>query len=224
MGPSVLLVDRSRLFREAVRVFFQGSAFRLDAEADSLAEAVTLVRSGAKPDLIILDFHEDDELDLSNVSELRQRLPAARIALLGEDVTKRKIDVAFALGVDGCVCKNVSAQALCAYLTLAMAGERVLHYDLASRRLAGSGPQRSSTVSGSGLSSRELDILARIAQGEPNKVIARNLRLTEGTVKVHVKSILRKIEVQNRTQAALWALQNGFSPRGGDTPSSGVAA
>jgi len=223
MSPTVLLVERSRLFREAVRVFFQGSAFQLTAEADSIEQALELIRKGVRPDLVILDFKEDDEREVAGVTALRDLLPNARIALLGEDMPKRKIDVAFAIGVDGCVCKNVSAQALCAYLTLTMAGERVLHYELARRRVYGSTMHRSESTSNGGLSAREQDILARIAQGEPNKVIARNLRLTEGTVKVHVKSILRKIEVQNRTQAALWALQNGFGLKGGGD-SSGVAA
>ena len=65
---------------------------------------------------------------------------------------------------------------------------------------------------GAHLSGRELEILRHLANGEPNKVIANDLDITEATVKVHVKGILRKIGAANRTQAAIWAIHNGLNP------------
>jgi two-component system nitrate/nitrite response regulator NarL len=65
-----------------------------------------------------------------------------------------------------------------------------------------------------GLSEREVQILDGLVKGHPNKVIARSCAITEATIKVHMKSILRKIRVDNRTQAAIWAIENGYAGDG----------
>jgi two-component system nitrate/nitrite response regulator NarL len=70
------------------------------------------------------------------------------------------------------------------------------------------------------LPGREFEILRHLASGRPNKVIANDLNITEATVKVHVKGVLRKIGAANRTQAAIWALHNGLKPIGGGEEST----
>jgi two-component system, NarL family, nitrate/nitrite response regulator NarL len=75
-----------------------------------------------------------------------------------------------------------------------------------------------------GLSPREQEILRALVTGSSNKLIAIKLGITEATVKVHLKTLLRKIDVNNRTQAAIWAMNNGFTAEGAPIPTRGLYA
>jgi two-component system nitrate/nitrite response regulator NarL len=116
----------------------------------------------------------------------------------------------------------VSPEALIQSLQLIMLGEKVFPTNLASMLLDMNAiiPQHSIR----GLSPREQEILQSLVTGASNKMIAIRLGITEATVKVHLKTLLRKIDVKNRTQAAIWAMNNGFSADGAPVPTRGLHA
>jgi len=207
-----LLVDRSTLFREGLRTFLAGTRYPAMAEAAELREAMDLIREGLAPGIIILDFMENNAYDLKAVREVRRLHPAGKIVLLANELSARKLIQALDSGIDACLAHTISADALLTYLDLVVAGERVMPVDLVRLLLAGNpdgGPPRG-PLSPAGLSPREIEILGGLINGEPNKIIALRLGIAESTVKVHLKGLLRKIKVVNRTQAAIWAINNGL--------------
>jgi two-component system nitrate/nitrite response regulator NarL len=105
----------------------------------------------------------------------------------------------------------VSPEALVQSLQLILIGETVFPTNLALLLTEMSPPAPQGTIRG--ISPREQDILQQLVSGASNKAIANRLGITEATVKVHLKTLLRKIDVNNRTQAAIWAMNNGFSAK-----------
>jgi two-component system nitrate/nitrite response regulator NarL len=151
------------------------------------------------------------------VAELKVRHPAARVVALADQFDFRAVMSARHAGVDGFCLTTANRDVLVHSLELVMLGEVVVPSELIlaimgdNVRDAGSQLGRSMGKSNGivpqihRLSSRETEILCWLREGAPNKVIARKLNVAEATVKVHVKTILRKIGVGNRTQAAIWA-------------------
>ncbi|MEM6909749.1 MAG: response regulator transcription factor [Pseudomonadota bacterium] len=164
------------------------------------------------PRLIILDENEDDNL-CSEVEQLQEELPDARLVVLSNDFDFDAMVGAFRAGVDGYIVKRIACEPLIESLKLVHMGEKVMPSELAAglpRRWArGALPAMSQRELVTLLSDREIETLRYLILGSPNKVIAGHLNISEATVKVHVKAILRKLGVQNRTQAAIWAVNNG---------------
>jgi two-component system nitrate/nitrite response regulator NarL len=138
--------------------------------------------------------------------------PTARIVVLADDLSVEALRAAMGGGADGFLSKSVAPEALIQSLQLVTLGEKVFPTNLATMLLDMNvpGPQHSIR----GLSPREQEILQALVTGASNKLIAIRLGITEATVKVHLKTLLRKIDVNNRTQAAIWAMNNGFSAQG----------
>ena len=109
--------------------------------------------------------------------------------------------------LSGILTYDLSADALVRSLLLIFAGERVFPHDLALGRKRAP-PSSEHQSNDARLSPREREILSHLVAGDSNKLIARHLEIAEATVKVHLKSVQRKIRVENRTQAAIWALAN----------------
>jgi two-component system, NarL family, nitrate/nitrite response regulator NarL len=126
-------------------------------------------------------------------------------------------------GADGYLMKDVSPEALIQSLELVMMGEKVFPTNLAAM-LFDLNNASSPVNSIRGLSPREQEILRALVTGSSNKLIAIKLGITEATVKVHLKTLLRKIDVNNRTQAAIWAMNNGFTAEGAPIPTRGLYA
>jgi two-component system, NarL family, nitrate/nitrite response regulator NarL len=121
------------------------------------------------------------------------------------------LKAAMGAGADGYLLKDVSPEALIQSLQLVVIGEKVFPTNLAAlllTQISTPAPQSSWR----GLSAREREILQHLVTGASNKLIANRLGITEATVKVHLKTLLRKIDVNNRTQAAIWAMNNGIIP------------
>ena len=157
-----------------------------------------------------------------DLEQLRLAYPAARLVVLAERVTIDGVRDAMAAGIDGFLAKAVSPEALVQSLQLVLLGETVYPTNLASllAEVGAAAPQGSLR----GLSPREQEILQLLVSGASNKLIAIRLGIAEATVKVHLKTMLRKIDVSNRTQAAVWAMNNGFTPVPADGPASGPQA
>lgn len=208
-----LVVDSSRLFREGLRHLLTDTQFEIALECISLVDALTDIERGFEPQLVLVELGGAEDWH-GMLKELRDACPNARIIVLSTTLAARSLAQALDAGVDGYLLKNISLQGLTQSLELAMLGEKVFPTQLASLLSAGKiGSDRPifrTAARTNGLSDRETAILRCLVSGYPNKVIADQLQMTEASVKVHLKAVLRKIQASNRTQAAIWAINNGF--------------
>ena len=163
---------------------------------------------------------------------LHQRFPEARIVVLADTFELEEVIHAFAVGVAGYLVKEISCEPLLVSLRLVALGEKVLPSqfvgNLCDRGLRPSSASSdwTSDVALVNLSEREVQILRDLILGHPNKVISRRLGISEATVKVYVKTVLRKLRVSNRTQAAIWAVVRGLDravPNGSDQSAGSLA-
>jgi two-component system, NarL family, nitrate/nitrite response regulator NarL len=214
-----ILIEANRLFREGLKHLLTGTRFEVGSEFNSFDLALAAGEAGAAPELVISGQPVKDEADLRAI---REAFPTARIVVLADDLSVDVLRAAMGGGADGFLIKNVSPEALIQSLQLIMLGEKVFPTNLASMLLDMNAiiPQHSVR----GLSPREQEILQSLVTGASNKMIAIRLGITEATVKVHLKTLLRKIDVNNRTQAAIWAMNNGFSADGAPVPTRGLHA
>lgn len=222
----VWLIDAHPLLRSGLRAQLEGRGFEVAAEACTAAEIGGAVKSERAPDLIILDFAQGADA----LATLKSAQPQARAVVFAESAELQHLAEMFSAGADGYLLKSISPGALIESLKLVALGEKVfpsmLTDFLGAMRASQSGTSERVRVGDVALSQRELDIIRRLADGHSNKSIAKGLSITEATVKVHLKTVLRKLGAANRTQVAIWAVQhgltngnNGSSPRPG--PSNG---
>lgn len=217
----IWLVDAQPLLRAGLRSQLDGKGFQVAVEAATIEEATQLSGRGAVAHLIIVDFG----MGGGAVAKLKIAQPQARIVVLAESAELSYLAEMFGAGADGFILKSISANALIESLKLVLLGEKVFPSILTNFLGAMQSQQSVSPidrvrVGEVALSQRELDIIRSLADGHTNKSIAKELAITEATVKVHIKTVLRKLGASNRTQVAIWAVQhgltnnhNGFRPR-----------
>jgi DNA-binding NarL/FixJ family response regulator len=152
--------------------------------------------------IAILDF--EDCRDQENVRIHQSR--GVKVVGLAYDADSLEIDPDDFATLSGILTHNLSAEVFMQSLRVICAGERIFPRNLAQRPRPLTPDTK--TRDGDRLSPREKEIISHIVEGRSNKVIARHLGITEATVKVHIKHVLRKIRIDNRTQAAIWALAN----------------
>lgn len=213
-----VLVGSKTLMREGLKGLLSGTNIHICAEAPHLAEVPTTVASGETPGLILADIAEFSEETSEALREVKRRLPLSRVVVLTDILDATQLSACLSAGVDGFLLKEISYEALLQSLRLVMTGEKVFPTDLAALLVNGTPNPPKPIVRAKveearnrGLSDREMQILQCLAQGDSNKIIANRLEITEATVKVHVKSLLRKIQAANRTQAAIWAVNQGIA-------------
>jgi two-component system nitrate/nitrite response regulator NarL len=186
------------------------------------------------PTLVIVDAGDGPERTIAQIELLKEQYPLARIAVFADQYRRSDLVSAYRAGANACFVKTMSGGAFFKALKLIMLGETILppellpfigdheehddHEDDEDHHghppAALNGAATESTLSPLAidpiprLSAREKCILRHVVEGDPNKAIARKIRIAEATVKVHVKAILRKIRLSNRTQAAIWAMHN----------------
>ncbi|WP_262029008.1 response regulator transcription factor [Microvirga sp. Mcv34] len=167
--------------------------------------------------LFIIDASSFANGAIDLVKRLKSHAPAARIVIVADTFDPHTVSMAWDAGVHGFCLSHHRREVFIRSLELVMLGEAVLPativlpmagLDTHHHRHAYTGGAQHGHVAAPPLSHREVEILACLRDGAPNKVIARKLSLSEATVKVHVKTLLRKIGVCNRTQAALWATRH----------------
>ena len=172
--------------------------------------------------LVILDCISRVE-QAAAVERLKLDCPASKVVVLTDVFDLKTMLQCFHLGAQGYILKSIKSAQLIAALQLAGLGEKVVPSDFVDV-LGSQGvdlPVRSEIeheIELANISPREFDVLCCLMAGYPNKVIARKLDVCEATVKVHVKAILRKLNVRNRTQAAIWAKSRGIGISSSVTP------
>jgi two-component system nitrate/nitrite response regulator NarL len=212
-----VLVGSKTLMREGLKGLLSGTAINIVAEAQRIAD-VDQILAGRAADLVLVDVVEFGDELADSLRELKSSRPVLKIVMLTDVLDGQQLSASLAAGVDGYLMKEISYDALLQSLQLVMVGEKVFPTELATLLVNGTpAPPRagrrfvSEEVRERGLSERETQILQCLAQGDSNKIIANRLEITEATVKVHVKSLLRKIQANNRTQAAIWAVNQGLA-------------
>jgi two-component system nitrate/nitrite response regulator NarL len=200
------LIEPNRLFRDGLKYLLAGTRFAVSAEFSTPEQALAQADTGTAPGLVISGQANPKAEDLQ---VLRGTYPAAKVVVLADRVTLDGLRDALAAGIDGFLVKSVSPEALVQSLQLILVGETVFPTNLAALLTEMDPPAPQGTIRG--ISPREQEILRSLVTGASNKAIANRLGITEATVKVHLKTLLRKIDVNNRTQAAIWAMNNGFS-------------
>jgi two-component system nitrate/nitrite response regulator NarL len=200
------LIDPNRLFRDGLKYLLAPTRFAVAAEFGTVAQALAHADAGAAGLLVVGQAKPDaDELQ-----GLREAYPAARIVVLADQMTIDGLRDAMGAGIDGLLVKTVSPEALVQSLQLVLMGEKVYPTNLAALLTEAGAPVPQDSLRG--ISPREQQILQLLLTGASNKAIGNRLGITEATVKVHLKTLLRKIDVSNRTQAAIWAKNNGLAP------------
>jgi two-component system, NarL family, nitrate/nitrite response regulator NarL len=228
-SATVLVVDADRLFRETLKLFLEADGFTA-IEGRSVDE----IRDRFSPDdgqaVLIYSLTSDEavEQDLTCILEARRRFPNLRTLVLAATINAATFLQTVAAGVEGLMLKDISGDVLQRAIRLVLLGQHLFPAGLAQHLLtaqnppaepvpqAGAAVPRMPIAMGERtlvFSEREHQILQCLVNGLSNKAIARKHHIAEATVKVHVKGLLRKVQVSNRTQAAIWALNhiNGVS-------------
>jgi two-component system nitrate/nitrite response regulator NarL len=219
---SVFLIDPDRLFREGIKRILSDSAYETVGEARSIEEARQHFDRGGRVDLVAIDVGDWNAGDLGELfGALREQ--GTRIVVLTSDRSPASISKAIGRAVDAYLLKDMSPEALTRSLQLVMLGQQILPTGFMASLLQSETVEPAPEGPSKGLSPREVQILRHLMNGYSNKAIARALEISEATVKVHLKALLRKVRVSNRTQAAVWAMNNGIAGQPDDTQRAAVA-
>lgn len=213
---TVLLVGPNRLSRAGFKSLFKDSPFTVVGEASDPARlAAKTDAAGPDPDVALLECPGDGKAVLDALQQLAAVYPEMPVVVLCEEVSIATLAACLAAGAGGFLTKDISPAALLRSLQLVVLGETVFPTDLAELLATGireRRPRHAPLDNDCGLSDREVETVQCLLRGESNKLIAKRFSITEATIKVHIKSVLRKIKASNRTQAAIWAHSHGFLP------------
>ena len=204
----VVIIDDHPLFRKGARQLLEpGTGFEVVGEASSGQEGLRLVEQ-LKPGLILLDLNMAEMDGLETLRRLRHADPQAIVVMLTVSDHEGDLLAALRAGASGYLLKDMEPEDLLAQLRQVLDGHLVLSEGLAEMLARAVRQERAATpLEQAGLTEREMEILKHISDGLSNKHIARRLDITEGTVKVHVKNLLRKLNLRSRVEAAVWAVE-----------------
>jgi two-component system, NarL family, nitrate/nitrite response regulator NarL len=239
----VLVVGADRLFRETLKLFLESDGFTV-VERGSVGDLPERIAPADGRAILIYSLHGEVtiERDLACIQDARRRFPGLRTLVLAGTINPSVFLQTVAAGVEGLMLKDISGDVLRRAIRLVLLGQHLFSAGLAQHLLAAqtaaadttppteatAPAQRATGERTLMFSEREQQILQCLVNGLSNKAIARKHHIAEATVKVHVKGLLRKVQVSNRTQAAIWALNhiNGVSYTrvGTEVPVASIAA
>ncbi len=227
----ISILGRNEIDCHGLRHILSDGDFTIDHCLPDSA-AITFQGWRNDPDHIIIVDNMSAPDAIERCTMLREALDLVRIVLMSDDCDIGTIRDAFATGVDGILARQIAAKPLTIAIRLVALGQKVMPSQFVKMLTAGGGiPSHTEWAAHSTLahlSSREIGILACLVAGDANKTIARKLSVAEATVKAHIKAILRKLQLDNRTQAAIWAINHGAQDgalldRGIDPGRAGIA-
>ncbi|EME98177.1 response regulator [Streptomyces mobaraensis] len=205
----VLLVDDHQVVRKGLRTFLEiQDDIEVVGEAGDGAEGVARAEE-LRPDVILMDVKMPGTDGIEALRRLRALDSPARVLVVTSFTEQRTVIPALKAGAAGYVYKDVDPDALAGAIRSVHAGHVLLQSEVAGALLAQE-DTGGSQGRGNALTEREREVLALIADGRSNREIARALVLSEKTVKTHVSNILMKLDLADRTQAALWAVRHGI--------------
>lgn len=206
---TILLIDDHPMLRNGVRqLISMEPSLTVAGEAGNGRDGIALAES-LDPDLILLDLNMPEMNGFETLDILRRKPLSGRVVVFSVSNYREDLITALRRGADGYLLKDMEPEELLVALRQAAAGKMVVSPALTEVLAGALREVRSDDEPDiNSLTPRERDILKLIAQGQPNKMIARKLDITESTVKVHVKNLMKKMKVKSRVEAAVWVLQN----------------
>ena len=203
----LLIADDHEIVREGLRNLLSNSPeIEVAGEASNGIEAVELTLK-LKPDVLLLDLMMPSQNGIATIQALRERKCPTRILVLSSFADDAQVREALSAGAEGYLLKDVLKQDLIQAIVSTSRGVPALHPEV-QKILMRQVKDNSEASKLDTLTDREGDVLRLIASGRSNKEIASTLGLTEGTIKGYVSSVLVKLEVSDRTQAALFAVKH----------------
>jgi DNA-binding NarL/FixJ family response regulator len=216
-GPiRVLVADDHRVVRQGLRTFLATTGdIRVVGEASDGSETLTRLHAlgdrGEAPDVVLMDLLMSPMDGIEATRQIRARYPQVQVVALTSFVEEEKAHAALDAGASGFLLKDADADEVAAAIRAAHRGE--VHLDPAiAGRLVQALRTPSTPRPGPELTGREHQVLQLVAVGKANKDIAAELNISERTARTHVSSILTKLRLTSRTQAALWAVREGLGP------------
>ncbi|SDY11187.1 two-component system, NarL family, nitrate/nitrite response regulator NarL [Allochromatium warmingii] len=215
----VLLIDDHALFRFGLQELLERRGIEVVAAVGESSAGLERVAATA-PDVVLLDMRMPGLTGLELLRQLRAVYSAMPIAMLTTSAEERDVIDSLQSGAQGYLLKDMEPDALIAALGEIVQGRTVVAPELTgvlARAVRGAvkPPALATTSTADSLTPREQEILCHLAEGQSNKTIAHELGISEGTVKLHVKAILRKLTVHSRVEAAVIAVERGLCKRGG---------
>lgn len=213
MSPaSILLIDDHPLLRKGVKQLIDlEDNIQVVGEASNAHEGLEKALE-LDPDLILLDLNMPEINGIETLKMLRDADVTSRVVVFTVSDNEEDVVAALKAGADGYLLKDMEPESLLRNLEQAALGKMVISDRLtallAQALQSGRTNKNADTES---LTPREKQIIKLISAGLPNKLIARKLNITEGTVKVHVKHLLKKLRLRSRVEVAVWAVQEGLS-------------
>ena len=209
----MLIVDDHDLFRTGLRNLLEEQGVQIVGEAASGAEAVHSVRELA-PDVVVMDLNMPGMGGVDATRHIASIAPLTRVVMLTISDNDTDVMDAILAGACGYLLKDSSIQELMAGIQAASRGESLISPAIAAKvlqrvRATRTQPEIASTIKAE-LSDREIDVLKLIANGKDNAVIAAELHISPKTVKNHISNILMKLQIDNRIQAAVYAVRSGI--------------
>lgn len=210
---TILIADDHPLIRQGLRVVIEAQPdLRLVGEAVNGGQAVQLAQA-LHPDIIIMDLKMPVMDGLSAAREISLTVPRAQVLILTSFPDDENVYAAIKAGAVGFLLKDASAEYLLDAIRTVQGGESVLHPAIARKLMREIKEPSRLPPTTDPLTARELEVLACMAQGMSNRQIAQQLSVSVRTVSSHVRSILDKLHLANRTQAALYAVEQGITSK-----------
>lgn len=216
MPIKVLLVDDHKIVRQGVRAYLETLAdIQVIAEADSGSASLAAVEQN-HPDVVLMDLEMPGDMDgIAATRQIRKLRPETQVIVVTSHHQDEYIFPAVRAGAISYLLKDIEPDELAAAIRKAAQGEAVLDSRVASRIVQElQGLRRDEVNPFTELSEREFDVLRLIAAGKSNAEIAEVLVIGESTVKTHISNLLKKLHLDDRTQAAVYAWQQGIVRRG----------
>lgn len=214
MKIKVLLVDDHTVVLKGLAFFLSTQEdFELVGEANNGKEALTKVKE-MQPNVVLMDLYMPEMDGIEATTCIKKEYPHVKVLVLTSFSDQAHVLPALKAGASGYILKDVEPDQLVEAIRSAYKGNIQLHPDIANALLSQTLPQEEeeelSNIHVDALTARENEVLQLLAKGMSNKEIASVLVITEKTVKAHVSSILSKLNLSDRTQAALYAVRNGI--------------
>jgi DNA-binding NarL/FixJ family response regulator len=204
----VLIADDHPLVRQALTQLLSGAEDMVVVGAAADGHEVVEMAGGTSPDVVLMDLEMPRLNGIHATEALKAAGSSAHVVVLTTFSDRDRILGALDAGALGYLLKDAEPEEILRGVRAAAAGDSPLAPRAAREMIS----DRSQSSSGSELSARELEVLALVAEGLPNKLIARRLEISEKTVKAHLTRVFAEIGVTDRTQAALWAQRNNIGP------------
>lgn len=214
----VLIIDDHTLFRSGIKLLLERQqGFEVIGEAGDGLDGAKRAKK-LKPDVVLLDLHMPGTSGLAAIPLLLEESPQTQIIMLTVSEDAEDLLDALRAGACGYLLKNIDTDFLLDSIRRAAAGESVMSPQMAARVAAAiRKPQNINSNAAADsveFSPREREVIIWLARGGSNKEIARALNMAESTVKIHVQSILRKLNLSSRVQAAVYAVEHGLVDSG----------